>query len=75
VAVDEHPTSTVDELHGRRAAATGGVPVVVAALRGGQRMQVFVIPRTDCGLTDRASQASADRVEASLGWRVRRRRV
>ena len=45
LAVADHPTSTVDELHRRLAAATIGVPVVVAAVRDGARLQMPVTPR------------------------------
>jgi S1-C subfamily serine protease len=45
LAIDGHPTTTVDELHRRLRAVTIGAPVEVSVLRGDDRMQVAVIPR------------------------------
>jgi S1-C subfamily serine protease len=45
VAVDGHPTATVDALHRRLAAATIGAPVALAVLRGAARLELTVIPR------------------------------
>jgi S1-C subfamily serine protease len=45
VAVDEHPTATVDALHRRLAAATIGTPVGLAVIRGAGRLRVMVTPR------------------------------
>jgi len=45
LAIDGHPTITVDELHRQLRTVTIGVPVAVSALRGDDRMQVAVTPR------------------------------
>ncbi len=44
LAVDGHPTSTIDELHRRLATATPGVSVRVAALRGANTIEALVTP-------------------------------
>jgi len=45
LAVDGHPTGTVDEIHRRLAAATIGTPVSIAVLRGGARVGLSVTPQ------------------------------
>jgi len=44
VALDEHPTPTVDELHRRLAGVTIGAPLIVAAVRGRDKLHVPVTP-------------------------------
>jgi S1-C subfamily serine protease len=45
LAVNDDPTSNVDQLHRRLAAAAIGLPLHVVALRDGARQQIVVIPR------------------------------
>ena len=45
LAIDGHPTATVDELHRRLRAVTIGAPIEVSVLRGDDRTLVAVIPR------------------------------
>jgi S1-C subfamily serine protease len=44
VALDGRPAHTVDELHRHLAAVTIGMPIMVTAIRGRERMQVAVTP-------------------------------
>jgi len=45
LAVDGHPTATVDALHRRLAATTIGAPVALAVLRGADRLELIATPR------------------------------
>jgi putative serine protease PepD len=45
LTIDGHPTTTVDELHGRLRAVPIGAPIGISVLRGDDLMQVAVTPR------------------------------